>query len=171
MEQFLHSQQRNTTCAMAALRTVLHRQFGVKISEAALVALGNDPKAPILKHGSSTGEMRRAVRGASKAFNTGVPWTLRTARYGTFRRLSWWLKHGRWPVVQVYLASENEHHAIVVTGLTATHVLYYDPNGLSRKVRKMHRKKFFDWWFCPINNERWFAVVNGGDLKEYSDGK
>jgi hypothetical protein len=87
VEHFLHPQQRTTTCAMAAIRTVLHRQFGVQLAEAALVALGNRPDQPIVKHGSSTVEMRRAIRGASQAYNTAAPWTLRVRQHGTFRML------------------------------------------------------------------------------------
>jgi ABC-type bacteriocin/lantibiotic exporter with double-glycine peptidase domain len=167
VKQFLHPQQRMTTCAMAAIRTVLHRQFGVQLAEAALVVLGNDPREPIVKHGSSTNEMRRAVRGASKALNLGPPWTLRVRTRGTFRMLSWAVKHGRWPIAQVFVASQNEYHAIVVTKVERERIQYYDP-AYSRKLRWMSRKRFHAWWTCPNTGQTWFSVINGGTLKEPS---
>jgi hypothetical protein len=168
METFLHNQQRNATCAVAAIRTVLHRQFGVRVAEAALVALGTYPEDPILKNGSGTAEMRRMVRNASRAFNAGPPWTMRVRKHGTLRQLAYWTKHGRWPIVQVFVPEEMEHHAIVVVAVEEHRVRYFDPDPLAgRKLRAMSKERFFDWWLSPITNERWWAVVNGGDLLRY----
>lgn len=166
MEQYLHPQQRTTTCAIAAIRTVLHRQFGVQIAEAALVALATRPDSPVIKHGSSTVEMRRAVRGASQAYNAQAQWTLRVRHNGTFRMLQWALKQGRWPIAQVFVAEAMQYHAIVVTAVTATKVQYYDPDQEGRKLRWMSRKRFAKWWACPVDGNQWFAVINGGVLKE-----
>ena len=151
---------------MAAIRTVLHRQFGVQLSEAALVALGNDVSQPIVKHGSSALEMRRAVRGASRGYNKGPQWTLWTRTGGTFGMLRRALSEARWPIIQVYIVNQQEYHAIVVTGLTAERVQYYDPALEGRKLRWMSRKRFRAWWTCPLYGDTWVAMINGGELKE-----
>lgn len=168
MRPYLHSQQRNATCAVAAVRTVLHRQFGVRIAEAALVALGTVPEAPIVAEGSDTLAMRRMVRGASRAFNPGPPWTLRVRREGTLRQLRYWTKQGRWPIVQVFVPESLEHHAVVVLQVEADRVQYFDPDpSMGKKPRWMSKDRFLDWWLSPISNDRWWTVINGGDLVQY----
>ena len=152
---------------MAAIRTVLHRQFGVQVAEAALVTLGTRPEAPIVREGSSSGEMRRAVHGASKAYNQAKPWTIRTRRQGTFRQLQNVLRQGRWPIVQVFVPSVDSHHVVVVTAVAPDRVQYYDPDSTGRKLQWMARSRFADWWVSPVTGEYWFAVINGGSLKEY----
>lgn len=165
MQTFLHAQQRRTTCAVASIRTVLHRQFGLRIAEAALIALGTTPDAPIIREGSDTRAMRRMVRNASKAYNAGPPWTLRVRTKGTLRQLQYWLKRGRWPIVEVFVDDVNESHAIVVVGVSATRVRFFDPDpSAGKKLRSMNREDFLDWWSSPPNNPRWWSVVNGGDL-------
>lgn len=133
-----------------------------------MVALGTTPEMPILKHGTSIPEMRKVIHGASAAFNTGPKWTLRARRKGTFGMLRWAVKHGRWPVVTVYLPDENDYHSIVVTGIDKDRVQYYDPGYPERRVRWMPRKKFLDWWTCPVTGNTWLGVINGGTLKEHS---
>jgi hypothetical protein len=128
--------------------------------------MGTRPELPIVKHGSSTVEMRRAVRGASQAYNAAAPWTLKVRQHGTFGMLQWALKHGRWPIVQVYVREVEAHHAVVVTAITPTKVQYYDPDQPGRKLRWKSRKRFTEWWTCPIYGNTWFAVINGGVLKE-----
>lgn len=167
MESFLHSQQRNATCAVAAIRTVLHRQFGLRVAEAALVALGTDPHDPIVKNGSSTTDMRRTVRNASRAFNTGQPWTLRVRKHGTLRQLQYWLKQGRWPIVQVFIPEQLEHHAIVVLEIRGDRVRYFDPDpSAPKKLAWMRSDRFLEWWLSPVSQDRWWAVVNGGVLRD-----
>lgn len=168
MLTFLHSQQRSYTCAVAAIRTVLHRQFGVRIAEAALVALGRTPEDSIVDAGSDTHSMRRMVRAASKGFNEGPPWTLRVRKHGTYRQLSYWLKHGRWPIVQVYVPSHDLHHTVVVLEVTDTRVCYFDPDPSDgREPRWMSRDQFLEWWISPISGETWWSVINGGNLVKY----
>lgn len=162
MRHVLHVQQRPTTCAVAAVRTVLHHQFGLRVSEAALVALGTLAAKPIVTHGSTTTDMRRMVRGASAAFHTGTPWRLRTSRRGTFTGLMKELAAGRWPIVQVYQADLDEYHAVVVTELTATQVRVFDPDySRETNLRWMSREAFHAWWACPQSRDTWYAVVIG----------
>lgn len=166
MSHVLHVQQRSSTCAVAAVRTVLHHQFGLRISESALVALGTRPSRPIVKHGSTTTDMRRMVRGASTSYHTGSPWGLRTRRRGTFALLAKELRGGRWPIVQVYQQEQDEHHAVVVTALTATHVLVFDPDySTTPNLRWLPRDEFAEWWKCPYSGETWFAVITGNRVE------
>jgi hypothetical protein len=168
MEIFLHRQQRKFTCAVAAIRTVLHRQFGVRVSEAALVALGTDVNDPIVASGSDTGAMRKMVRSADQAFNQKKRWTLYVRRYGTWAQLRAWVEAGRWPIVQVSFGQELLYHAVVVVGIEATRVLVFDP-GQERKrsLFWMTRSAFEDWWTCAPGEVRWCAVINGGELVVY----
>lgn len=167
MRRFLHPQERETTCAMAAVRTVLHKQFGLRISESALVALGNTPEVPILVHGSSTREIRKAVRGASKSFNTGKPWTLRTHTQGTMRSLVQALKRGRWPIVEVFDAGQMAYHAIVVLAIKDEVVQYFDPGERGKPViKRLSKEKFLEMWYSPETGHRWWALINGGELKD-----
>ncbi len=167
MRHVLHVQQRPTTCAVAAVRTVLHHQFGLRMSEAALVALGTRPTKPIVTHGSTTTDMRRMVQGASTAYHAGVPWKLRTSRRGTFTKLLNELAAGRWPIVQVYLAEQDEYHAVVVTELTATQVRVFDPDySLDHNLRWMPREAFHAWWTCPQSGDTWYAVIVGDRFED-----
>lgn len=162
MRHVLHVQQRSTTCAVAAVRTVLHHQFGLRMGEGALVAIGSHPNKPIVEHGSTTTDMRRMVQGASRAHNPGPPWKLRTSRRGTFTKLMKELAAGRWPIVQVYQGEPDEYHAVVVTELTATHVRVFDPDySRATNLRWMTREAFHAWWACPVSGETWYAVVVG----------
>lgn len=167
MLRFLHRQQRNKTCAVACVRTVLHRQFGVQVPEAALVALGRRPTDPILTEGSDTQAIRRMVRNASAAYNQGPPWTLRVRSSGTFGQLKAALRRGRWPICQVYVSSEQCHHTVVVLGVTSTLVLVFDPDPSTEpNPRWMSRAAFQAWWTSPETGDTWYALVNGGVLKE-----
>jgi hypothetical protein len=167
MLNYLHSQQRSSTCAVAAIRTVLHWQFGVRVSESALVALGTNIQSPIIAHGSDTHDMRRMVREASNRFNTSDPWTLRVRKHGTVRQLAYWVRNGRWPIVQVYVKESAEHHAIVILDVDRERVCYFDPDPSSGKTEKwMPKDRFLEWWVSPVNGERWWSVINGGALVE-----
>lgn len=164
LSRFLHPQQRQNTCAVAAVRTVLHYQFNVRITEPALIALGTRPSSHIVKEGSDTQHIRRMVRGASAAFNAEKPWTLRVRRHGTLKQLAYWTRHGRWPIVQVYIDEIQDlfSHAIVVLSVTKDRVWYFDPGDTI--PRSMSHEKFFAWWQWPSTGERWWSVINGGVL-------
>lgn len=165
MRHFLHRQQRNSTCAVAAIRTVLHWQFGVRLSESALVALGTDIRRPIVSHGSDVHDMRRTVREASIRYNGKTPWTLRVRRRGTLGQLRYWTARGRWPIVQVFQEDSNEHHAVVVVHATGEQVCVFDPDPSEKgKLRWIERDAFLAWWLSPVTGERWWSVVNGGEL-------
>lgn len=162
MRHVLHLQQRSTTCAVASIRTVLHHQFGLRVSEAALVVLGTHARKPLVTHGSNTSDMRRMVQGASKAYHVGTPWKLRTSRNGTISKLTKELAAGRWPIVQVYHSELQEYHAVVVTELTETHVRVFDPDySRTTNLRWMTRDAFEAWWICPATHDTWYAVVIG----------
>jgi hypothetical protein len=165
MLPYLHYQQRSTTCAVAGIRTVLHWQFGIRVSESALVLLGTRPDAPIIKNGSDVHDMRRMVREASARFTHDASWTLRVRTQGTLGQLRHWVRRGRWPLVQVFVPENLEHHIIVVTDVVGDRVQYFDPDPSGgRGVQWMDEAPFLDWWCSPVSNERWWAVVNGGVL-------
>jgi hypothetical protein len=165
---YLHRQQRNSTCAVASVRTVLHRQFGLRVSENALVALGNDPHEPIVRYGTDVHGMRRMVRKASEAFNKGPSWTLRVRKRGTLRALRYWVRRGRWPIIQVFVVEALEHHAVVVLDVKNDAVLVFDPDpSEDASPRWVPKATLLEWWVSPINDERWWAVINGGSIIEY----
>jgi len=162
MRHVFHIQQRPTTCAVASVRTVLHQQFGRRVSEAVLVALGTRADKPIVTHGSTTTNMRWMVQGASAAYHRGKPWTLRTSRRGTFLKLMRELAAGRWPIVQVYVAELEEYHAVVVTELTASQVRVFDPDySCDTNLHWLSREAFHTWWTCPHTQDTWYAVIVG----------
>lgn len=166
-KRFLHRQQRGNTCAVAAVRTVLHRQFRVSVPEASLVALATTPRWPILERGSGTTEIRRMVRGASTAFNSGPPWTLTARRHGTLKQLQNAVRAGRWPLVIVYLPAEEAHHTLVILDVTADHVTYFDPDPTTVPgVVTLPREAFKDRWVDPLDGMTWWAVINGGILRD-----
>lgn len=166
--RFLHRQQRAATCAVACVRTVLHRQFGLRVSEAALVALGTTPDQPIVKTGSYTSHIRNMVRGVSAAYNAGAPWKLFVRTKGTFRHLQRALKRGRWPICQVYVHEVEEFHAVVVMDLTDARVLVFDPDPVMEpNPRWYDRAEFLAWWTAPTTGETWYALISGGVLKEH----
>lgn len=162
---YLHVQQRDATCAVASIRTVLHRQFGVRVAEAALVALGTSPEEPILREGTGTAQMRMIVKRASVAFNYGPPWTVWSRRRGTIRMLQTAVRRGRWPIVSIFLPEVLEHHALVVLEVTPERVVFFDPDPLyRRRTRTMPRAEFLEMWTDPLDGTRWMAVINGGLL-------
>lgn len=154
--RFLHKQQRSSTCAAAAVRTVVHYQFGVRVAESALVALATRPHAPIVKQGSGTVEIRRMVQGASQAYNTGPPWTLRVRRQGTWRQLQWAVTRGRWPIVWIHMPEDVVDHVQVVVDVTPSAILIFDP--AFDGVTWVEKAAFHARW------SNWYAVVNGGVL-------
>lgn len=167
--RFLHPQQRQNTCAVAAVRTVLHFQFNIRVSEDALIALGTRPSSPIVKEGSDTQHIRRMVRGASAAYNGEKPWTLRVRRSGTIKQLAYWTRHGRWPILQVYVPeiADEFSHAIVVLHVTKDRVWYFDPDTIGEPApRSMSHEKFVALWEWPTTGERWWSVINGGSLMD-----
>lgn len=163
--RFLHTQQRVSTCGVAAIRTVLHYQFGVRVAEAALVALATRPTEPILREGSGTTEMRRMVRGASTAFNGKNPWTLRTHQRGTLGQLKAALRRGRLPIVKVYIPELEDYHVFVVLVVETGSVTYFDPDPLVKpNPSVVDTKAFLDRWRDPEDASTWWAIINGGEL-------
>jgi hypothetical protein len=105
------------------------------------------------------------VRNASNAVNVGPPWTLRVRKHGTIRQLQYWTRHGRWPIVGVFVPEMLEHHAVVVIDVIGDRVRYFDPDPtVGRQLRTMSKDRFFQWWLSPVTAERWWAVINGGQL-------
>lgn len=167
LRPFLHVQQRDATCAVASIRTVLHRQFGLRVAEAALVALGTSPDSPIIREGTETVQMRTIVKRASAAFNHGPPWTVVSRRHGTLRMLQAAVRRGRWPIVIIYLADCHRHHALVVLDVTEERVVFFDPDPhYKRRPRSLTRTEFLDLWNDPLDGTTWMAVINGGTVTE-----
>lgn len=168
MHRALHHQQHEATCAVACVRTVLHRQFGLRIAERTLVTLGTNPSKPILRKGSYTFHMRRMVRLASEAHNAGPPWKLFVRSKGCFSDLLRELGQGRWPICQTYVPQMREHHAVVVMDLTPTHVLVFDPDPSSgAEPQWFTHEAFYDNWYSPRDrHSTWYCVITGGVLKE-----
>lgn len=166
--RFFHVQQRDATCAVAAIRTVLHRQFNARIAEAALVALGTTPDMPILREGTATTQIRTIVKRASAAFNGQTPWTLWSRRRGTFKMLQAAIRRGRWPIAIIYLAEYHELHAVVVLEVTPDKVVFFDPDPqYNRRPRTLSRAAFWDLWTdISDGGETWMGVINGGVLVE-----
>lgn len=158
----LHRQQRATTCAVAAVRTVLHYQFGVRVTESALIALATRPEAPILREGSGAQEIRRMVRGASQAFNPGPPWTLRVRRHGTLLQLENVLKRHRWPIVWVPRPDDMQDHVMVVLAVEPNRVLVFDPD-----PSDLNNPRWLspDEFLHTTQDVTWYAVINGGTLQ------
>lgn len=165
LRPYLHVQQRDATCAVAAIRTVLHRQFGVRVAEAALVALGTSPANPILRDGTAMSQMRTIVKRASAAFNHSSPWTVWNRRRGTIKMLQAAVRRGRWPILIVYLPDYLEHHALVVLDVTPDRVVFFDPDpAYKRRPRSLSRQEFLDFWTDPHDGTTWMAVIHGGTL-------
>lgn len=163
MKAYLHVQKRVNTCAVAAVRTVLHWQFDLRVAEEALVALGTRPPFPIVTTGSDTHDMRRMVQNASQAFNPGAPWTLRVRKQGTVAQLAYWVRRGRWPIVQVFVQEMLAYHAVVVVAVDRTRVQVFDP-GVPKRLRWIEKSAFLEWWLAPDTQQRWWSVINGGAL-------
>lgn len=160
----LHRQQRANTCAVASLRTVLDLQYNVKIAEKALEVLGTDAHFPILKNGTHSGALRKMVKGASAALNTGTPWTLMLRLHGDLDDLRAVLHVGRFPLVTVYVADQNEYHMIVVLDVTGDQVFLWDPSVKDHQPVWMSHSDFMAWWICPKRGYTEYAVVGGGTL-------
>jgi ABC-type bacteriocin/lantibiotic exporter with double-glycine peptidase domain len=166
MSNVLHRQQRTSTCAVAAIRTVLHHQFGVRISESALAVLGSTPAEPVVRDGSSTAAMRRMLRGASAALNPGEPWRLRVRSKAAWRHVSLTLGRGRWPIAGVYVADQDEYHAVVLIDLDDKRVRVFDPDPrVGTNLRWVSRAEFEKQWREPKHGDTWLAVVTGGVLR------
>lgn len=132
------------------------------------MALGTVLNDPIIKSGSSTADMRRIVRNASRAFNHGPAWTLRVRKHGTLRQLKYWVKQGRWPIVQVFVPESMEFHAVVVLEVEPDRVRVFDPDpSFPKQLSWISADRFLEWWASPTDGKRWWSVINGGDLVQY----
>jgi hypothetical protein len=162
MRTRLHKQARKNTCMVAALRTVLDVQLGVKVAEVAIEAHATTALEPIQKYGSGTADLRAMVRGVSRTHNTAKkPWRVRVRRLGDLDALSRELAAGRIPIVQFFVpGSTSNYHAIVVLAITEDKVKIFDP----WPKRPAHEEwlsyyEFLNEWGLD-GKTRWYAVVN-----------
>lgn len=150
-------QERLNTCAVAALRSVLATQFGVYVREEVLRFAGDDADSPIVGTGASTLQMRRIVRAASRAVNTGPAWKLRVKRKASVSDIARELRAGRYPIASVQRSAGE--HAVVLCGHRPGEVRYFDPASGRRRWRSV--EAFRREWLAP-DGCTWLAVVTGG---------
>jgi hypothetical protein len=165
LREYLFLQEGENSCAVAAIRTVFALQFAVVTDEDLLEALGDDAKKPISQNGTDNVTMRRMVKNASTAFNTGSPWKLKVKAKGTIKDLKSNLADNRFPIVTVttvHKSLETQLHAVVVLGIDDTHVVVHDPaRAAPAAVRKTHAD-FLKWWTI-VNGNTEFVIVTGGE--------
>jgi hypothetical protein len=161
MSTRLHKQERQNTCAVAALRTALDVQLGVKISESVLEAHGTDANEPILKFGSSATHLRRMLAGVNRTHNKKKrAWRFKIKANGDLRDLKRELVAGRAPVVRVYEPNDvADYHMIVVLAVTDERVKVFDPADDTSTSRWMSAVEFVAWWHGDERSS-WYAVVN-----------
>jgi hypothetical protein len=149
-----YAQRHNNTCAVAAVRLVLARQFGVQVSEVVLEAFGTDAHEPIRKHGTDQAQMREIVRLASRAFNTGARWTIVFRRFGKLKDLVRHLNESRFPILRV--PKGDDLHAIVVISRTPEGFDVFDPadGRVAVYTPRALRALWKDW-----GGLTWYAVV------------
>lgn len=150
-------QERECTCAVAALRSVLASQFGVVVPEYALRFAGDRAALPIVRYGSGPIDIRRMLSVADRARNTGPRWKLRARWRGTIAQLARELRAGRFPMAAV--ARVDGMHMVVVNGYEPGRVRYYDPaTGRSRwRGAAQFRREWLD-----EEARTWYAVITGG---------
>lgn len=159
-------QEKENTCAVASLRTVLANQFDVVVEETALEALGTDAHEPIESVGADNGDIRRMVAGASFAFNKGKRWRLTIRRRGTVKDLQRQLKRGRYPMLTVRSTDKDAPellHMVVCLQAEVGRVRIYNPN--NQHPYWMEMSKFLKWW-TQDNMDREYAVISGGEHVE-----
>jgi hypothetical protein len=162
MRTRLHRQARKNTCMVAAVRTVLDVQLGIKVAEVAIEAHATTAQDPIQKYGSCTAHLRAMVRGVSRTHNlTGKTWRVRVRRVGDLDALARELAAGRIPIVQFFIpGSTSNYHAIVVLGVTEDKVKIFDPwpSGPIREEWLSYFEFLYNWGLD--GKTRWYAVVN-----------
>ncbi len=162
-----HKMQRDNVCAVAALRTVLHLQYDVNIAEAVLEALGTDAHDPIRVYGTDTRQLRRMLREANRAFNTGKLWRLRIRRYGDWAILFEATQRQKYPIARVrlplneyrYDPGATELHAVVVYEVDAAgdELKVFDP--ATGRLHRVRWDEFREWW-TDADGIRWMATVS-----------
>lgn len=149
-------QSHDYTCAVAALRTVLANQCGVRVSEAVLEAFGTEAAWPIRERGASALQIRRMLSECNRAYNTGPPWRMHFRSKGRVADLARHLRAGRLPMARVQ-QPDGDLHMVVVLRVTAKRVQLFDPSFAT--PRWMSRTRFQDWW-CDFGGLTWYAVVS-----------
>jgi len=165
LREYLFLQEGENSCAVAAVRTVFALQFAVVAEEEILEILGNDAKKPISENGTDNVTMRRMVKNASMAFNTGSPWKLKVKKKATLDELRVELESHRFPIVTVttvHKSLETQLHAVVVLGMDATHVTFHDPARAAPAAMRKTHDQFLKWWTI-VNGDTEYAVVTGGE--------
>lgn len=160
MSTRLHKQERENTCAVAALRTVLDVQLGVKVSESILAAHGTDARNPILEFGSSVTHLRRMLAGVNRTHNhKKTAWRLKIKRDGELKDLVREIVAGRSPMVRVFEPTDiADYHMVVVLAITDERVRIFDP-GDDKSPSWLSALEFVAWWGGDEDSS-WYAVVN-----------
>lgn len=140
---------------------MLDLQFGLRVSEQALEALGTEAADPIVRWGTSTVQLRRMVHGASRAWNTGKPWRLYVRTNQSLRDLKRVVKEGWYPLVDMYEGDEH-YHQVVVLGVEQK-IRIFDP---ARGKRRLTREEFLAQWGGGTLTAFWYAVVRGQRREE-----
>jgi len=160
-----YMQEQQNTCAVAALRTVLALQFGVRVeSEQVLEVLGTNAHDPIRANGTDTLKLRDMIKGASFAFNKGPEWTLKVRYRGTVAQLKAELRRGRFPMVRIYERVANaEYHMVVVLAITGDRVCLWNPDTSTTRPVWRSLRWFLSVWKDILDDATWYGVVNGND--------
>lgn len=167
MRTKLHKMERGQVCAVAALRTVLHLQYDVNIPEVVLEALGDEAMTPIREYGTDVQQLRRMLREANRAFNTGDRWRFKVHRYGGWDTLFEATSRGRKPLVRV--REPWLEHKQNPAGVDLHFVVVYDVDAAGDELKvfdpaygKLHRMRwddFLEWW-TDTDGMRWCATVS-----------
>lgn len=155
-------QEQQNTCAVAALRTVLALQFGVTVeSEQVLEVLGTYAHDAIRVNGTDTGKLRDMVKGASRAFHDGRPWTLKVRHRASVRELVRELRRGRRPLLRIWeRVPDADYHMIVLLACEPARVLVWNPDTSCTRPVWKSLEWFMESWTDPHDAARWYAVVN-----------
>ena len=164
MPRTYYKQEKVNTCVVAAVRTVLALQFGVRIKEPALEALGQSAEFPIAKHGASTGDMRQMVKGASRAYNVGKPWTVRVVADGNLSELRSLTCRGKAVICRVNCDPDGfvPYHVVVVLKLSKYRIRLFDPADPNATPKNMTYEAFVPWWTGALDGKKWYATIGGG---------
>lgn len=157
-------QEKENTCAVACLRTVLQLQFGIAVKEELLEYGGTSATDhPIAKFGTGTVELRRMLMTADRALNERRPWRLRVRAKGTVEELVLELARDRKPMLRMHEPENGVgYHFVVLLAITADRVKLFDPDAGSEDPLWMSHEEFVRWW-TDADGATWYAVVNGGD--------
>lgn len=150
----LYQQEHRNTCAVAALRSVLASQFGVRLPERVLEAFGTTAHAPIRAEGAAAGQLRRMLDEANRAFNTGPRWVMRFRSRGTLPELQRHCRDGRFPLVRG-VNDDGQRHFCLVLHVRDGRVRLFDPS--YRLPYWLPARAFRRWW--RDEGLTWYAVV------------